>query len=180
VDKQRRKSWEIGVQRGCERVARIGVGQLQASGWGDGRAVEDRAAPGVRADRFAGGGKIGPRREKRGGSGKGRARGAESEHERKRKCAARRVAGNNNALLRTLSRKKPAINRSGILHGGGKGIFGGQAIVRSENTEAVHGKKGGDGTMRLGRTGEIAAAMQIEEHLFGGTWRLDPFARDAV
>src|SRR5207249_5319287 len=115
----------------------------------------DRAAPGVRADRFAGGGKIGPRREKRGGSGKGRARGAESEHERKRKCAARRVAGNNNALLRTLSRKKPAINRSGILHGGGKGIFGGQAIVRSENTEAVHGKKGGDGTMRLGRTGEI-------------------------
>jgi hypothetical protein len=34
--------------------------------------------------------------------------------------------------------------------------------------------------MRLGRTGEIAAAMQIEEHFFGGIWRLDPFARYAI
>jgi hypothetical protein len=44
----------------------------------------------------------------------------------------------------------------------------------------VHREKRGDGTMGLRRTGKIAAAMQIEQHVLRGTWRLDPFSRDAI
>ncbi len=76
--------------------------------------------------------------------------------------------------------KKTAIRGDGVIHRSGKRILGSETIIRSEDAEAAHSKKRGDGTMRLGRTGEIAAAMQIEKNVLRRIRRFDPFAGDAV
>ena len=80
MDEQWRKTCEISVERGHERIARIGVADIKASGWRDGRAVEHGAAACVCADGFARGGKIGPWGEKSGRSGKRCSRSPKHKH----------------------------------------------------------------------------------------------------
>lgn len=180
MDEQWRKTCEIGVERRRERIARIRVADIQTSGWRDSRAVKHGAAACVCADGFARGGKIGPRREKSGRSGKRRAGGPQHKHEGEREPSACRIPGHNEASRGSPFVKKTAIRSNGVIHRSRKTVFGSQAIIRSEDAEAVHREKRGDRTMGLRGTGKIAAAMQIKQHVLRGTWRLDPFSRDAI
>ena len=72
-----------------------------------------------------------------------------------------------------------AMNGNSVVHRS-REMLGGEAVVRREDTETVHGKPCGDRVVRLGRTAEIAAAVQIEEDALRGTLRFDPFTGDAV
>jgi len=76
--------------------------------------------------------------------------------------------------------KETSIRCSRVFHSGGKGIFRSKAIVWSEYAEAVHCERCGDRTVRLCRTAEISAAMQIKEHVFADIWRFHPLSGNAV
>ncbi len=76
--------------------------------------------------------------------------------------------------------KQAAVARRGIVHGGRKGILRSEAIVWSENAEAMQREGCGDGTMRLGGTAEVAAAMQIQEDSIINVGCFHPFSRNAV
>src|SRR5216684_154481 len=82
VDEKRRQASEISVERGREWIARIGVTEIVARRVGNACAVKHGAAVGVGSNGLAGGGKIGPWRKKRGGSGERNASVAQREHER--------------------------------------------------------------------------------------------------
>src|SRR5258708_37584929 len=69
VDEKRRQASEISVERGREWIAGIGVTEIVARRVGNACTMKHGAAGVVGANGLAGGGKIGPWRKKRGGSG---------------------------------------------------------------------------------------------------------------
>lgn len=73
VNKQWRKTGQVGIERRRKRIARIGSAEIVARTRTNVLAVKHGAARGVRADGFAGGCQVGPRREQRGCGRKRRA-----------------------------------------------------------------------------------------------------------
>jgi len=82
VDEKRWQASEISVERGREWIAGIGVTEIVARRVGNACTMKHGAAVVVGANGLAGGGKIGPWRKKRGGSGERNVRVAQREHER--------------------------------------------------------------------------------------------------
>src|SRR6266478_29337 len=82
VDEKRWQASEIGEERGREWIAGIGVTEIVTRRVSNACAMKHGAAVGVGANGLAGGGKIGPWRKKRGGSGERNAGVAQREHER--------------------------------------------------------------------------------------------------
>src|SRR5262245_30467682 len=76
--------------------------------------------------------------------------------------------------------EEAAIGGDGVVRSGGKGIFRSEAIVRGENAKTVLRKPDRNRTVRLRRTTEVAAAVQIKHDSISGIWRLDPFAGNPV
>src|SRR5205823_3728785 len=93
-----------------------------------------------RSNGLASGGEVGPRRKKSCSRRKRPARITKHEHKRKRETAARRIPGNDNTLWGIAFNQEAAIRGNSVIHGGGKRIFWGEAIIRSENPETLHRK----------------------------------------
>src|SRR5215467_791971 len=161
-------------------VARIGLAEIKVCARANILSVEHRATGRVRADGFASGGHVRPRRKHSGGAWKRRAGSPKRNHQRKRKAAAGGVARDDNCLWRMAFCEKAVIDSDRVVHSSGKWVFWREAIVWREHAESVPRKPNGNGTVRLCGTAEIASAMQIEQDGFGRIRRFDPLAGNAV
>jgi hypothetical protein len=180
VNEQRRKTGEIGVERRRERIARIGVAEIVARGGRDVRAAEHGATIAIGSNGVTSGGEIGPRRIERSGGRERNSGGAKSEHERETETAAGGLARDNDALRRVARAEKRPVEGDGIIDGGGKPIFGGEAIVRSKDAEPLECKESGDGTMRLRRARKVSATVKIEKYGTARRRALEAFAWDTA
>src|SRR5260370_41988072 len=82
VDEKRWQASEVGVKRRSKRIAGIGVTEIVARRVGNAGTMKHGAAVAVGSNGLAGGGKIGPWRKNRGGSGERNTSVAQREHER--------------------------------------------------------------------------------------------------
>jgi hypothetical protein len=161
-------------------MARVGVAEIVARREGDTGAIEHGAAVGVGLNGIARRGQVGPRRKERCRSRERNAGFTKREQEREREAASSGFTRNHDVLGRIARAEKRALKGNGIFDGGGKAIFGREPIVRGKHVEAVERVERGDGTMSFRGAGEIAAAVQIEEHRVTRRRALDAFAGDTT
>jgi hypothetical protein len=98
VNEKRRKPGKIGVKRGRERIAWIGIAEIVARGEGDTGAIKHGTALGVGTNGVASSGEIGPGRKKSGRRRKWSPRVAKGEQQGEREAAAGGFSRNDNAL----------------------------------------------------------------------------------
>jgi hypothetical protein len=178
VNKKWWQAREIGVERGRERIARVGVAEIIARGEGHASALEHGAAAVVGSNGIARRGEVGPRREKCGGCRERNASGAKREHERECKAAPGGLTSNDYVLGQISRVQKRTVISNGVFHGSGKTILRRETIVRGKHTEAVERKVNSDGTMSLRRAAEVSSAMQIKEHDIARSSAFEAFARN--
>ena len=166
MNQQRRQAAQIGIQRGGQRVARVaaGVGHVVLGGARQTAAVKHGATPVVDAARFADPDEVGQWREQDRGSRQRGAFVAQLEHGGERQSAAGRIAADNHgrgcAGLR--ANRMPGGYR--IVQAGGIWVFRGQPVIGSIDPQSTLREGRREGAMRARRTGEVAAAMQIQDH----------------
>ena len=159
MNQKRRKAREIGIERRSDRVTRIHLTQIIARARADVRPMEHGAAVGIRADRVARRGEIGPRRKKGGSRRKRIPFIAKRKEEREREAAAGGISTDNNLLWRISFGEETAISGYRVVNCSWKLIFWRETIVRSKNTESLTRKRYRNRPVRLRRTSEIAAAV---------------------
>jgi hypothetical protein len=149
VYEQGRKTFEIGIKRRGERVARVCSAQIIAGTWTNVGSIKHGTAGRVRADRVTRRSQIRPGRKKNRTCGERSACFTKREQQRQGQSAAGGISRDYDASRGMTFGEEAAVGGNRVINGGGKLIFWREAVIRSQYSQTMKGEANSDGAMGL-------------------------------